>query len=48
MQHTQTVGMGINSLFQRNNARPAGSVSVKGELKTEAWNSLKGSGNQRD
>ncbi|NDO83277.1 phage portal protein [Citrobacter sp. NCU1] len=46
MQHAQTIGMGmsgqeyINSFFQ-GNARPAGIVSVKGELKTEAWNNLK-------
>ncbi|ELD3428704.1 phage portal protein [Enterobacter hormaechei] len=46
MQHAQTIGMGlagqeyVNSFFQ-GNARPAGIVTVKGELKTEAFKNLK-------
>jgi len=46
IQHAETIGMGmsgqdyVNSFFQ-GNARPAGIVTVKGELKTEAFRNLK-------
>lgn len=46
MQHAQTIGMGmsgqdyVNSFF-KGNARPAGIVTVKGELNTKAFENLK-------
>lgn len=46
LQHAETIGMGmsgqkyINSFFN-GNARPAGIVSVKGELSTDAFKNLK-------
>jgi HK97 family phage portal protein len=46
MQHAETIGMGMSgqkytSSFFSGNARPAGIVSVKGDLKTEGWDRLK-------
>ncbi|HHR5847920.1 TPA: phage portal protein [Providencia alcalifaciens] len=46
VQHAETIGMGMSgqkytSSFFGGNARPAGIVSVKGELKTDGWNRLK-------
>jgi HK97 family phage portal protein len=46
MQHAETIGMGMSgqkytSSFFSGNARPAGIVSVKGEIKDEGWKRLK-------
>ncbi|WP_129543853.1 phage portal protein [Serratia sp. 1D1416] len=46
MQHAETIGMGMSgqkytSSFFSGNARPAGIVSVKGDLKPEGWDRLK-------
>lgn len=46
MQHAETIGMGMSgqkytSSFFSGNARPAGIVSVKGDLKQEGWDRLK-------
>lgn len=46
MQHAETIGMGMSgqkytSSFFSGNARPAGIVSVKGDLKAEGWERLK-------
>ncbi|MGG4625168.1 phage portal protein [Serratia odorifera] len=46
MQHAETIGMGMSgqkytSSFFSGNARPAGIVSVKGEIKSEGWKRLK-------
>lgn len=46
IQHAETIGMGMSgqqytSSFFNGNARPAGIVSVKGEIKDEGWKRLK-------
>lgn len=46
MQHAETIGLGMSgqkytSNFFNGNARPAGIVSVKNELKAESWERLK-------
>lgn len=46
MQHAETIGMGMSgqqytSSFFNGNARPAGIISVKGDLKKESWDWLK-------
>nr|WP_202926100.1 phage portal protein [Photorhabdus laumondii] len=46
LQHAETIGMGMSgqqytSNFFGGNARPAGIVSVKGELKKDSWERLK-------
>ncbi|EFE98325.1 phage portal protein [Serratia odorifera] len=46
MQHAETIGMGMSgqkytSSFFSGNARPAGIVSVKGEIRDEGWKRLK-------
>ena len=46
MQHAETIGMGMSgqkytSSFFSGNARPAGIVSVKGEIQDKGWERLK-------
>ncbi|STM64733.1 prophage portal protein [Escherichia coli] len=46
MQHAETIGMGMSGQkytesFFSGNARPAGIVTVKGEIKSEGWERLK-------
>ncbi|QBH98420.1 phage portal protein [Limnobaculum zhutongyuii] len=46
LQHAETIGMGMSgqkytNTFFSGNARPAGIVSVKGEIKSDGWERLK-------